>query len=52
VAWDKQKSVERAQVTNQLRQARVREFLQNLRENAKVDDHRKQVEAAFRRQAQ
>jgi peptidyl-prolyl cis-trans isomerase D len=52
VAWDKQKSVERAQVTTQLRQARLREFLQNLRENAKVDDHRKQVEAAFRRQAQ
>jgi peptidyl-prolyl cis-trans isomerase D len=51
-AWEKQKIVERAQVTNQLRQARVREFLQNLRENAKVEDHRKQVEAAFRRQAQ
>jgi peptidyl-prolyl cis-trans isomerase D len=51
-SWDKQKNVQRAQVTNQLRQARVREFLQNLRESAKIEDHRKQVEAAFRRQAQ
>jgi len=50
--WDKQKTIQRAQVTNQLRQARVREFLQNLRETARIEDNRKQVEAAFRRAAQ
>jgi hypothetical protein len=52
LSWEKQKGVQRAQVTSQLRQARVREFLQNLRESAKIEDHRKQVEAAFRQAAQ
>jgi parvulin-like peptidyl-prolyl isomerase len=51
-SWEKQKGVQRAQVTNQLRQTRVREFLQNLRESADVVDRRKEVESANRRTAQ
>jgi peptidyl-prolyl cis-trans isomerase D len=51
-SWEKQKGVQRAQVTNQLRQARVREFLQNLRESADVVDRRKEVESANRAVAQ
>ena len=52
VTWDKQKNIQRAQVTNQLQQARVREFLQNLRESATIVDNRKQVQAANRAVAQ
>jgi len=48
LAWDKQRPVQRAQVTDQLRQQRVRDFLRNLRENAKVEDKRKDVELANR----
>jgi len=51
-AWESQKSVQRAQVTNQLRQQRVREILQNLRESADIVDNRKQVESANRRASQ
>ncbi|HLE56336.1 MAG TPA: peptidyl-prolyl cis-trans isomerase [Rhodothermia bacterium] len=50
--WLKQKDVQRAQVTGQLRQQRVREFLTNLRANAKIEDRRKEVEAANRQLAQ
>jgi peptidyl-prolyl cis-trans isomerase D len=50
--WEKQKNVQRAQVTQQLRQTRVREFLQNLRESATIVDNRKRVEAANRQATQ
>jgi hypothetical protein len=46
--WEKQKAVQRAQVTGSLREQRVRDFLTNLRENAKVVDRRKEIEAANR----
>jgi peptidyl-prolyl cis-trans isomerase D len=46
--WEKQKAVQRAQVTSSLREQRVREFLTNLRENAKITDRRKEIEAANR----
>lgn len=46
--WEKVKDAQRAQVTQQLRQQRVREFLLNLREQAKIDDRRKEVEVANR----
>jgi peptidyl-prolyl cis-trans isomerase D len=46
--WEKQKTAQRAQVLQQLRQQRVRDFLQNLRDNAKIVDRRKQIEAANR----
>lgn len=51
-AWLKQKEIQRTQAMNQLRQQRVREFLTNLRANAKIEDHRKEVEAANRQLAQ
>lgn len=51
-AWEKQKPVQRAQLTNQIRQQRIRQFLTNLRESAKIVDNRKQVESANRRAAQ
>jgi peptidyl-prolyl cis-trans isomerase D len=50
--WEKQKAVQRAQVTDQLKQQRVRDFIQNLRDNAKVVDKRKEVEAANRQVSQ
>jgi predicted Fe-S protein YdhL (DUF1289 family) len=46
--WEKIKETQRAQVTQQLKQQRVREFLTNLRETAKVTDRRKEVESANR----
>ncbi len=52
LAWQKQKSVHRAQATDQLRQQRVREFLKNLRESADIVGRRKQVESPNRAVAQ
>jgi peptidyl-prolyl cis-trans isomerase D len=46
--WEKTKETQRAQATNQLRQQKVRDFLQNLRESAKVVDRRKEIESANR----
>ena len=46
--WEKTKESQRAQATNQLRQQKVRDFLQNLRETAKVVDRRKEIESANR----
>ena len=47
-SWVKQKEAQRAQVLNQMRQQRVREFLTNLRASAKIVDRRKEIEAANR----
>jgi len=49
--FEKQKETQRAQVTQSLRQQRVREFLTNLREAAKVTDRRNEVESANRQAA-
>ncbi|MEO8192518.1 MAG: peptidyl-prolyl cis-trans isomerase [Gemmatimonadales bacterium] len=46
--WEKSKAAQRAQVTQQIRQQRVRDFLTNLRESAKITDRRKEIEAANR----
>jgi peptidyl-prolyl cis-trans isomerase D len=46
--WERQKAAQRAQVTQQLKQQRVREYLANLRESAKVEDRRREVEFANR----
>jgi peptidyl-prolyl cis-trans isomerase D len=46
--WETMKDAQRAQVTQQLRQQRVRDFLTNLRENAKIVDRRKEIDAANR----
>jgi peptidyl-prolyl cis-trans isomerase D len=50
--WEKQKDIQRAEITTQLKQQRVRDFLQNLRDNAKIVDRRKEVEAANRQVTQ
>jgi peptidyl-prolyl cis-trans isomerase D len=46
--WETMKSAQRAQVSQQLRQQKVRDFLTNLRENAKIVDRRKEIDAANR----
>jgi peptidyl-prolyl cis-trans isomerase D len=51
-AFDAQKEGLRQQAVQQLRQQRVREFLNNLRAVAKINDRRKDVEASARRTAQ
>jgi peptidyl-prolyl cis-trans isomerase D len=51
-AWEAQKVVQRQSEINTLRQQRVRLFLDNLRQTAKITDRRKQIEAAARRTAQ
>lgn len=48
-AWQKQKDVQRATRIQQLRQQRIQMFLQDIRSAAKVDDHRKEINAATRR---
>lgn len=50
-AWEKQKKEQRESVLARLRQQRVQEFLAALRENAKVKDNRKEIEAAARQSA-
>ena len=50
--WEKEKDAQRQTVLQQLRQQRVRDFLQNLRDNAKIVDRRKEIEAAQRQLAQ
>jgi peptidyl-prolyl cis-trans isomerase D len=50
--WEKQKEVQRQQTLNALRQNRLRNFLDGLRERADVEDRRQQISAAARQQAQ
>ena len=51
-AWTAQKAMQREQVTNMLREQRVRDYLAGLRESAKIVDKRKDVAAAVRRQSE
>ena len=51
-AWEAQKSVQRGTDSDAMRQQRVRVFLDNLRQTAKITDRRKQIEAATRRSGQ
>lgn len=48
-SWAAQKSVQRSQRIQQLRQQRVQVYLQDLRRSAKIDDRRKQINATMRR---
>ena len=48
-AWAKQKTEQKATRLQQLRQQRIQTFLQDLRKSAKIDDRRKQINAATRR---
>ncbi len=50
--WEKTKAAQRTQATQQLRQQRVRDFMENLRESAKVSDRRKELEASNRQAVQ
>ncbi|MBA3342475.1 MAG: peptidyl-prolyl cis-trans isomerase [Gemmatimonadaceae bacterium] len=50
--WEKVKAAQRAEVTDQLRQQRVREYLANLRESATITDRRKDIEASNRQAIQ
>ena len=47
--WTKQKGEQKATRLQQLRQQRIQMFLQDMRKAAKVDDRRKQINAATRR---
>jgi peptidyl-prolyl cis-trans isomerase D len=47
-AWVAQKTLQRATRLQQLRQQKIQMFLQDLRKSAKVDDRRKQINAATR----
>lgn len=49
-AWVAQKELQKTQRLQQLRQQRIQMFLQDLRKGAKVDDRRKEINAAVRRQ--
>ncbi|MBI1809540.1 MAG: peptidyl-prolyl cis-trans isomerase [Gemmatimonadetes bacterium] len=49
--WEKQKNIQRDQVTRGLREQRVRMFLDGLRRSAKIVDNRKEIQAAQRRQS-
>jgi peptidyl-prolyl cis-trans isomerase D len=50
--WEAQKLIQRGTETDGMRQQRVRIFLDNLRQTAKITDRRKQIEAATRRSGQ
>ncbi|MBA2689091.1 MAG: peptidylprolyl isomerase [Gemmatimonadaceae bacterium] len=50
--WGAQKSQQKAQVVNGLRQQKIRDFLSNLRESATVKDNRKKIELAQRKATQ
>ncbi len=42
-AWEKQKAEQRTRVLQGMRQQRVQQFLASLRENAKIEDRRKEI---------
>ena len=50
--WVEQSGAQRIQVSNAMREQRVRIFLDNMRKAAKIDDRRASVNALQRRQAQ
>jgi peptidyl-prolyl cis-trans isomerase D len=49
-AWAAQKVAQRTMRLNQLRQQRLQMFLEDMRKAAKIDDRRKQIQSAMRRQ--
>jgi hypothetical protein len=48
--WEVQKVAQRQSVTRGMRDQRVRLFIEGLRKGAKIDDRRKDIQAAQRRQ--
>jgi hypothetical protein len=49
-AFTEQRLAQRQTMTNAAREARVRQFLDNLRREAKIVDRRREINAALRRQ--
>lgn len=49
-AFEAQKATQREQTLQAMREAKVRGFLESLRRNAKIDDRRREINAALRRQ--
>jgi peptidyl-prolyl cis-trans isomerase D len=47
-AWEKQKEVQRLQMLQRLRQQRIQAFMQQLRADADIEDHRKRLAAQAR----
>lgn len=50
-SFEVQKAEQRAQLTQSLRQQRVQEFMESLRESVKIADHRNKVNAQLRKQS-
>lgn len=50
-AWEKQKDAQRKQATANLREARVRNYMDGLRKASKIKDRRKELNAAARAQS-
>jgi peptidyl-prolyl cis-trans isomerase D len=50
-AFEEQKQLQRQQMLGGLRQQRVRQYLESLRESADIEDNRKELNAATRREA-
>lgn len=46
--WEAQKETQRQQAMQAMQQARIQEFMQSLRQNAKITDRRKEIQAAQR----
>jgi peptidyl-prolyl cis-trans isomerase D len=42
-AWEQQKAVQRAGTVQQLREQRVQQFMRNLRQNANIEDYRRET---------
>jgi peptidyl-prolyl cis-trans isomerase D len=49
VVWAAQRDAQRAQVVRGLREQRVRQYLENLRKAAKIEDNRRKIQASQRR---
>jgi peptidyl-prolyl cis-trans isomerase D len=49
--WEAQRTVQRQQQLQALRQQVVQQFMQDLRKSAKIEDHRTRINAAARREA-
>jgi peptidyl-prolyl cis-trans isomerase D len=50
--WEAQKQVQRSLLSRSLREERVRTYLEDLRASAKIEDHRKEIDATARRVAE
>ena len=48
--WEAQKDSQRREAISSIQQLRVRTFLNEMRKGAKVEDHRKEINAAARQQ--